>query len=131
MRVAFLCVALLLTGCSTAYLPIGPAANGYSETRLAPDSYQIAARTGSAEHTGQVLEMRAAELTLKSGYRTYVVVDRAVTTEQHAKNGTVAKGKMTIKMMKEADSSGTSVDASAVRARLQPMQPLMIGVAGG
>jgi hypothetical protein len=130
MRVAFLCVALLSTGCSTAYLPGGPA-SGYSETRLAPDSYQIAARTGSVERTGQVLELRAAELTLKNGYRTYVVVDHTVTTEQHAKTGTIAKGKMTIRMLKEADSSGTSIDASAVRARLQPMQPLLIGVAGG
>ena len=131
MRVAFLCVALLSTGCSTAYQPGGPAASGYSETRLAPDSYQIAARTESAERTGHMLEWRAAELTLKSGYRAYVVVDRAVTTEQHSKAVTIAKGKMTIKMMKEADLSGGAVDASAVRARLQPMQQLMIGVAGG
>jgi hypothetical protein len=121
--VPFLCVPLLLAGCSTAYLPAGSSTGSTSETRLAADSYQISARTGSTEHAAQMLELRAAELTLKSGYQKFVVVDRAVTSTP-----VTAKGKMTIRMLKEADAGVKAVDASAVRARLHP---LLIGVAGG
>jgi hypothetical protein len=77
------------------------------------------------ERTGQVLELRAAQLTLNNGYRKFVVVNRSVTSEQHS---TVAKGKMTIRMLKDPDASGKVVDASAVRAQLHP---LLIGVGPG
>jgi hypothetical protein len=151
MRVALLfCVALLFAGCSAAYRPGGPYSAGYSETRLAADSFQVFAQAGSVERAGQVLELRAAQLTLDSGYRKFVVVDRSVTSERrsndisgHSSGAsgspqtrvasrmetlTVAKGKMTIRMLKGPDSSGKAVDASAIRERLHP---LLIGVAGG
>ena len=151
MRVALLfCVALLFSGCSTAYWPAGPYSAGYSETRLAADSFQVFAQAGSVERAGQVLELRAAQLTLDSGYRKFVVVDRSVTSERRSNDVsgyssgapgspqtrvasrmetvTVAKGKMTIRMLKGSDSSGKAVDASAIRERLHP---LLIGVAGG
>jgi hypothetical protein len=150
VRVVLLGVALLLAGCSTAYQPGGPYSAGHSETRLAADSFRVFAQTGSVEHTGQMLELRAAELTLDSGYRKFVVVDRAVTSEQRSnyvpgsssgapgnpqaraparmETVTVAKGKMTIRMLKDSEPGVKAVDASAIRARLHP---LLIGVAGG
>jgi hypothetical protein len=150
MRVALVWAALLLAGCSTSYQPAGPFSDAYSETRLAADSFQVVAQTGSVERTGQMLELRAAELTIESGYRSFVVVDRAVTREQRSnyvpgyssgapgspqtrapsrmETATIAKGRMTIRMLKGSESSGKAVDASAVRARLHP---LLIGVAGG
>ena len=128
MRVAPLCLALLLTGCATPYQPAGLLTGGYSETKLAPDSYQIFAETESLERTGQMLDLRAAELTLESGYRKFAVVDRVVNNEHRThyipgytsyggglraapmvvpprmETVTVAKGKMTIKMLKGSES---------------------------
>jgi hypothetical protein len=150
VRVALLGAALLLAGCSTAYQSAGPYSAGYSETRLGADSFQVFAHSGSAERTGQMLELRAAQLTLDSGYQKFVVVDRAVTSERRSsyvsvpsdgapgnppargasrtETATIAKGKMTIRMLKGSDSSVKAVDASAIRARLHP---LLIGIAGG
>lgn len=149
-QVALLGAVLLLSaGCSTSY-QLGGRYSGYSETRLAADSFQVFAQTGSVENTGQLLELRAAQLTLDHGYRKFVVVDRAVTSEQRSnyvpghssgasgnsearvaarmETVTVAKGKMTIRMLKGSDSNVKAVDASAIRSRLHP---LLIGVAGG
>jgi hypothetical protein len=151
VRVALLGVALLLGGCSTAYQSAGSYSSGYSETRLAADSFQVFAHSGSAEHIARMLEWRAAQLTLDSGYQKFVVVDRAVTSERRSnyvpgssdgasgsppargpsrmETATIAKGKMTIRMVNAADSSAKAVDASAIRARLH--HPMLIGVAGG
>ncbi len=97
-----------------------------------------------------MLEWRAAQLTLDSGYQKFVVVDRAVTSERRSnyvpgpsdasgspparspsrmETSTIAKGRMTIRMVNAADSSAKAVDASAIRARLH--HPMLIGVAGG
>jgi hypothetical protein len=124
----------------------GLLSGGYSETKLAPDSYQIFAETESLERTGQMLDLRPAELTLESGYRRFAVVDRVVNNEHRThyipgytsyggglraapmvmpprmETVTVAKGKMTIKMLKGSESGAAkAIDAAAVRARLQPL----------
>jgi hypothetical protein len=133
VRIALLGGALLLSGCSTAYQLGGPYSAGYSETRLGADSFQVFAHSGSAERTTQMLELRAAQLTLDSGYQKFVVVDRALTSERprgpsRMETPTIAKGKMTIRMLNGSEPSVKAVDASAIRARLHP---LLIGVAGG
>jgi autotransporter passenger strand-loop-strand repeat protein len=151
MRVAPLfCVALLLAGCLTAHQPADPYSAGYSETRLAADSFQVFAQAGSVERAGQMLELRAAQLTLDNGYRKFVVFDRSVTTERRSNDVsgyssgapgspqtrvasrmetvTIAKGKMTIRMLQGSDSTGKAVDASAILERFHPQ---LIGVAGG
>jgi hypothetical protein len=90
-----------------------------------------------------MLELRAAELTLHSGYQKFAVVNRTVNSgaRTHYISGytsygggrgmpplvvpprteTVAKGTMTIKMLRASDPGAPkAVDAAAVRARLQP-----------
>jgi len=143
---ASLCLALLLTGCTTPYQPKGLFLGGYSENRLAPDSYEVFAETESLERTGQMLDLRAAELTLESGYQKFAVIDRAVNNETRThyiagyttypagfrsapivvpprmETVTVAKGKMTIKMLKGSSAGAAkALDAAAVRARLEPV----------
>ena len=81
MRLACLWVALLLSGCSTPYQPAGLLSGGYSETKLAPDGYRVFDQTEGTERTGQMLDLRAAELTLESGYQKFMVVDRIVNNE--------------------------------------------------
>ncbi len=152
MRYAFLLGALLLSGCATPYQPAGPLWGGYSETRLSPSSYSVFAEADSEERAGKMLDLRAAELTLTSGYQKFAIANRTVRMEQRINHvpghsysvpmvsGSghvhgmqtmftpprtevtyVAKGEMTIKMLKGSDpGAAKATDAAATRARLEP-----------
>ena len=90
MRRFFACAVLLLCGCSTPYQPAG-FLGGYSESRLSADSYQVFAEAENEERAGQMVELRAAELTLNSGYQKFIVLRKNVRTEtqiQHVPGAT-------------------------------------------
>jgi len=150
MRHVLLAAACMLTGCTTPYAPAGLLFGGYSETRLAADSYKVFAEAESTERAGMMLDLRAAELTLAAGYQKFAVADRNVRLESRTnyipgnsytvptggsmggvrwvqtpgRTETVnfGKGEMTIRMMKASDAGAAkAVDATATRARLEPL----------
>ena len=76
-------VALVLCACSslaTRYVPRSESvAGGYSETKLNAGSYEVRVEANSyssLEAVGAFLLRRAAELTLESGRRYFVISDR-------------------------------------------------------
>lgn len=75
MRYAIV-LALALTGCATGYQSSG-FGGGFSEMRMAQDTYAINYRGNAFTGMDQVQEMatlRAAELTLQSGYTHFAIL---------------------------------------------------------
>lgn len=72
-------IALLSAGCSTAYRSSDfSLTGGFSEIRLAPDSYRVLVEGNSFTMRGEVeqfLLRRCAELTLEQGKRYFVLAD--------------------------------------------------------
>ncbi len=81
MRFLWVCMTVILAGCA----PYQPAClfGGYSETRLSGNSYKVFAESGTEEIAKQVLELRAAELTLQNGFQKFQTVSRSMKMEQH------------------------------------------------
>jgi hypothetical protein len=71
---------VLLSGCTTFYQPSG-LLGGNSETRLSADSCRVLAEADTEERAGQMLELRAAELTQKAGYQKFIILKKNVRTE--------------------------------------------------
>lgn len=76
--------AVLLTACATAYQS-GGFSGGFSEMQMAQDTYRIQfkgnAFTGANE-TSEMAMLRAAELTLQSGYTHFIVMGAGDTNER-------------------------------------------------
>ncbi|MGU3476437.1 CC0125/CC1285 family lipoprotein [Methylobacterium sp. D48H] len=69
-------VALALAGCQTAYQKTG-LTGGYDELRLSENTYRVSVKGNgftSKERAGDIALLRAAELTLESGYDRFSVV---------------------------------------------------------
>jgi hypothetical protein len=72
-----LAAALLTSGCATGYQPSDEAVNGgFSETRLAPDTWRVLVEGNVFSTRGEVEQFvmrRCAELTLEQGKRYFVL----------------------------------------------------------
>lgn len=69
-----------LVGCSTSYKPEG-LTGGYADMALNQDTYQVSFRGNAYTSSDQVqtfLLRRCAELTIKNGYRYFVILDSNV-----------------------------------------------------
>lgn len=75
-----LCLPLVaITGCATDYQREGVFTNGYSDFRLLEDQFVVTFRASEHTPAEKVFEYalaRAAELTLKHGYRYFSVLDK-------------------------------------------------------
>lgn len=76
---ALILPVVALAGCATQYQQEGVFTNGYSEYRPTDDTFVVTFR--ASEHTPAHLAMeyalkRAAELTLKNGYRFFSVLEQ-------------------------------------------------------
>lgn len=81
--IAILASAFLLGGCATAYQPMS-FSGGYSEVRLNAETIQISvAGNGytSTERARNIALLRAADLTLESGFKRFVVLGGQVGQE--------------------------------------------------
>lgn len=89
--VAVLCVSLVLAGCATHYQRFD-GSSGYSETYLRDNIYRIdfaGNQFTSVERTRDFVMLRAAELTLKKGYRYFGLMDSELFVEQYSDVGHV------------------------------------------
>jgi uncharacterized lipoprotein YajG len=78
--VGILVAALALAGCATPYQPMG-ATGGYSELKLNEDTYLVTvAGNGytSADRAQKIALLRAAELTIQSGFQRFIIVSGSV-----------------------------------------------------
>lgn len=76
---ALILPVVAISGCATAYQKEGVFTNGYSDYRPSEDTFVVTFR--ASEHTPDHLAMqyalqRAAELTLKNGYRFFSVLEQ-------------------------------------------------------
>lgn len=81
MLVLSLCAAL--SGCASPYQSSG-FGGGFSEMQMAQDTYRIQFRGNAftgADATSEMAMLRAAELTLQSGYSHFVILDAADATD--------------------------------------------------
>lgn len=75
---------LALTACATTPNAFAPAARageyGYADTRIEQDRYRVSFRTntGSSARANDLALLRAAELTLQSGYDWFIVTQRGI-----------------------------------------------------
>lgn len=79
-----------LTSCATTYQREGIFTNGYSDAKMAPDTFSVTFRANEQTPPEKVLRYalkRAAELTLRNSYRYFEVVE-----EIDAKRNTKNKG---------------------------------------
>lgn len=79
-------VLSLLTGCATAYQPVG-LSGGYSQTQLSDNIFQVSFRGNgytSAERASDFTLLRAAQLTLSHGFRYFVIVNSNERTKTSA-----------------------------------------------
>lgn len=68
-----------LMGCATTYQKEGVFTNGYSEFRSAHDKFVVTFRANEHTHEEKAFQyalQRSAELTLKSGFRYFSVLDK-------------------------------------------------------
>jgi len=78
-HVLLLAMALFLAGCATKYQPQS-ITGGYQELQLAPDLYRVSfAGNGytDRERAAAFCLLRCAELTLRSGYRYFAILEAA------------------------------------------------------
>jgi hypothetical protein len=71
--------SLVLTSCATQYTSSG-FAGGYSDTQLAPDAFRITFSGNgftSSERTQDFALLRAADLTLRHGFRYFAIINSA------------------------------------------------------
>ena len=76
-------IVMLFVGCATPYQSSG-FRGGYSDTQLAPDVFRVFFRGNSytsSERTQDFAMLRAAELTLSSGFNHFAIVDESSSTE--------------------------------------------------
>lgn len=73
-----LLTALLLSGCATNYQKKGFWGDGFSETRLNENVFQVSFKGNSSTDKERVQDfalLRSAELALKNGYKYFVIVE--------------------------------------------------------
>jgi hypothetical protein len=125
------CAALVTAGCggtATGYHPMR-STGGYTELKLAHDSYRIT--VSANEYTSEVRAqniafLRAADLTLQSGFDRFVIVggrgvrDRAVARIK-GENIYEAKGEIVIRMVTKNDPDYADAhDARLIADQLRP-----------
>jgi len=78
-RNKFILITLLAAGCATTYQREGFFTNGYSDTRVSKDVFVITFRASeytSQEEVYQLALQRASELTLKSHYKYFTIIEQ-------------------------------------------------------
>ncbi len=94
MRTFSLLAVLFSVGCATAYQPAG-FTGGYTESRLGPDAFTVwfqGNRYTAASRVSDFTMLRAAELTLESGYRYFVLLGETDRTSRHRSLNTTYNG---------------------------------------
>ncbi len=89
MRTFALLAVLFSVGCATAYQPVGYT-GGYTDSRLGPDAFTVwfqGNRYTAASRVSDFTMLRAAELTLESGYRYFVLLGETDKTRTTVHNG--------------------------------------------
>lgn len=83
-KFAIVALALLASACATKYGKEGVFSNGYSDFRIADDTFVVNFRANEYTKSEKVIKyalMRAAELTLQNGYHYFTVLEEADTTK--------------------------------------------------
>ncbi len=112
MRISrfFIAFAVALTSCATLYQKEGIFTNGYSDIRSGRDTFVVTFRANEmtpAEKVRKYALKRAAAITLKNGYRYFVVIDETGT----GKHLYYPSLRLTIQCFHERPSDRTSLDA--------------------
>jgi len=134
-------MALLLEGCATAYQPKS-FTGGYSEVRLNSETVQISVSGNgytSTERARNIALLRAADLTIESGFKRFVilggqvgqvyagttpVVVNRIGNTMYASGGDAIQmpsGTLTVRFVSPKDPAFSSAfDANLIRAQLLP-----------
>jgi len=83
-------LTVLLCGCATQYQP-KTAGGGFSEVRLNEDTYQISVEGNgftSRDRARNIALLRAADLTLASGYGRFVITEKTLSMDTVGKEDT-------------------------------------------
>ena len=94
MRTLALLAVLFSVGCATPYQPAG-FRGGYDESRLGPDAFTVRFHGNAFIGSSRVSDftmLRAAELTLESGYRYFVLLGETDRTSEHRSLNTRSNG---------------------------------------
>jgi hypothetical protein len=107
---ATILLSLLLVGCATTYQEEGFFSNGFTDSKIADDTFIITFRANEFTSEEDVLAFalhRSADVTLHSGYRYFVIHDE----KSYLHKPSV---RFTIQCYKELPSNPKAVDALAL-----------------
>lgn len=129
-RLLFLPVCLLIVSCATSYKPEG-FGGGYTDMPLGGSRYRIDVRgngLASMKTVQDIAFVRAADLTLRSGYKYFVVLDSGqnVQTKYGTVSGTLVSANnhyttLIIKLLADGDAGvAEAIDAKKILSTLGP-----------
>jgi hypothetical protein len=113
MQIIKFLALVALTSCATIYQKEGIFTNGYSDLRSGQDTFVITFRANEHTPAAKVKKYalkRAAELTLKNGYRYFVVLDET----GKARNLYYPSIRLTIQCFHDRPADRPAHDAKAI-----------------
>lgn len=116
LPILFISIGCLVTGCATRYHEMDWAGGGYSEIKAAEDSFIVTFRGNGYTSEEKVLKYalrRAAELTVKNGYKYFSVDSSIDQTRSYGYSTTSENVNGSAQSYSYLNSSNTSVNASS------------------
>ncbi len=109
----WICILVALASCATIYQKEGIFSNGYSDLRSGKDTFVITFRANEftpAKKVRKYALQRAASITLKNGYRYFVVLDET----GEGKHLHYPSLRLTIQCYHDRPLGAASIDARSV-----------------